>query len=258
MPQELSELQRAALDIVGDDPQGVPTNRICRKLGKSPQELGDVFESLVDQRKLRGFAGLWFSPNGFYEGSERFIATLKELHAESPSQTGIAREKVAHRAGLTWAGKNLDRILALLAEQGLLTVSGTQVRASAFQPQLPARQRQFLDRILAVVAQAEVNVPSPPEIARAVVAPAQAVVEILQVGVRSGELLQASEQIFFTPSQVEKMETKLKSVLGRRPFAASEAKEALGTSRKYIIPILELLDSRGFTERREDDRIIRK
>ena len=38
-----------------------------------------------------------------------------------------------------------------------------------------------------------------------------------------------------------------------QPFTLSEARRALGTSRRVAVPLLELLDRRGLTERRPDD-----
>ncbi|MFN3430767.1 MAG: SelB C-terminal domain-containing protein [Candidatus Sericytochromatia bacterium] len=41
-----------------------------------------------------------------------------------------------------------------------------------------------------------------------------------------------------------------------RPFTTSEARELLGTSRKYVIPLLEYLDSQGVTRRVGDTRVV--
>lgn len=256
MSTEENDLSQAILEIVGDDPEGTTTTKICRKLRATPQQLGDVFEELAEEEKLLSFGGLWMSPTGFELGTERFLFALRELHGKSPNLTGIPREKIVHVAGLSWAGKNLDRILAALKEQGIISVSGGAVREQKFKPQLPTRQREFLDRVIAVIEEEELNVPTPPEIARKVVAPAQAVAEILQVGVRAGELIQAADNIFFTPRQIEAVKVRLRESIGRKGFSPTEAKEALGTNRKFIIPLLEVLDEQGFTERRDEDRII--
>jgi selenocysteine-specific elongation factor len=55
---------------------------------------------------------------------------------------------------------------------------------------------------------------------------------------------------------MERIKGNLRSVFGNRPFMASEAKEALATSRKFIIPVLEYLDTTGFTSRIDDRRVI--
>ncbi|MCA1940658.1 MAG: SelB C-terminal domain-containing protein [Caenispirillum bisanense] len=40
------------------------------------------------------------------------------------------------------------------------------------------------------------------------------------------------------------------------PFTAGEAGRALGTSRKYTIPLLEYLDATGITRRDGDRRVV--
>ena len=39
-----------------------------------------------------------------------------------------------------------------------------------------------------------------------------------------------------------------------QPFTLSEARQALGTTRRVAVPLLELLDARGVTERLPDSR----
>jgi selenocysteine-specific elongation factor len=41
-----------------------------------------------------------------------------------------------------------------------------------------------------------------------------------------------------------------------QPFTAAEARQALGTSRRVVIPLLEWLDRKGVTRRLPDDRRI--
>lgn len=253
-----SEWPQAIVELVGDDPNGVTTEKICRRLGHSPQDLGDTFEELAKAGKIRGFAGLWIAPEAYAEGCRRFLAALADCHAKTPNQTGIPRERVAHVAGLTWAGKTLDRVVADLAVQKLISANGTQIRDLTFQPQLATRQREFLDRVIEVLEREPVNVSTPPEIARIVVAPAQAVSEILVVGVKAGELVKLADQMFYTPRQLEAMKTKLAEAVGMRPFSVGEARDGLGSSRKYIIPILEHFDAVGFTEWRDEQRVIRR
>jgi selenocysteine-specific elongation factor len=37
-----------------------------------------------------------------------------------------------------------------------------------------------------------------------------------------------------------------------QPFTLSQARQALGTTRRVAVPLLELLDARGLTRRRPD------
>ncbi|RYG49109.1 selenocysteine-specific translation elongation factor, partial [bacterium] len=66
--------------LVGDSPQGLPTEEIARILGRTPQQLGDVFEKLREDRTLHGLAGRWLSPAGLEAASAALLKALQEEH----------------------------------------------------------------------------------------------------------------------------------------------------------------------------------
>ena len=63
--------------------------------------------------------------------------------------------------------------------------------------------------------------------------------------------------IWFAESTVTAAAGRAARLLADRPagFSMSDFREALGTSRKYAVPLANLLDSRGVTRRRDDVRI---
>jgi selenocysteine-specific elongation factor len=69
---------------------------------------------------------------------------------------------------------------------------------------------------------------------------------------RAGLLLRVSEQIVLAPGA----ETEAARALAGlpQPFTTAEARQALGTTRRVAIPLLEYLDRAGITQRLPDDR----
>ncbi len=69
---------------------------------------------------------------------------------------------------------------------------------------------------------------------------------------RASLLLRVAEQIVLAPGA----ETEAARVLAGlpQPFTAAEARQALGTTRRVAIPLLEYLDRAGITQRLPDDR----
>jgi len=252
-----ASLPEAILATVGDDPNGVPTDEIARRLGKTVQELGDPIEALRKDRKLMGFAGLWFQPETFRTEAETFIRALREENEATPMVAFIPRDRVLKRTGRTWEGKPLDRIISLLAEIGKLEQNGPQIKHAQFRVQMNPKQRQLLDRVLAELTKEPVNVASHPDLARALVVPPQAITEVLRVGSQAGEVVAVGEYLHYTPQQIEGIKKRLRDAFGNRPFTAAEGKDALGTSRKYAIPLFEHLDKIRFTLRTGDTRAIR-
>jgi selenocysteine-specific elongation factor len=69
---------------------------------------------------------------------------------------------------------------------------------------------------------------------------------------RAGLLLRVTEQIVLAPGAQAEAARTLAAL--PQPFTAAEARQALGTTRRVAIPLLEYLDRAGITERRPDDR----
>lgn len=236
--------------------EGVSTEEICRRLGRTPQALGAVFEELRKERKVLGFGGQWFRSELFLESSKKLLEALLELHREKPSLAFQPRERAVHRAGLKWSGKPLDRIVAALVAAGRLRADGTNLRHPAFSVQLTDRQRAFLDRVVEALDAGGVNSPSPHELAQALRVPPQAVEEILRVGVEAGELVRVAEGIFYTKPGLESIRIQVRDLGKKGPFTAAAFRDASGTSRKYAIPLLEYFDATRVTVRIGDQRAL--
>jgi selenocysteine-specific elongation factor len=74
----------------------------------------------------------------------------------------------------------------------------------------------------------------------------------LAAAVRAGALVRVSDAVVLPPGSV----AQAADVLGElaQPFTVSQARLALGTTRRVAVPLLELLDRRGITQRLSDDR----
>jgi selenocysteine-specific elongation factor len=69
---------------------------------------------------------------------------------------------------------------------------------------------------------------------------------------RAGLLLRVTEQIVLAPGAEAEAARTLAGL--PQPFTAAEARQALGTTRRVAIPLLEFLDRAGITQRLPDDR----
>jgi selenocysteine-specific elongation factor len=77
----------------------------------------------------------------------------------------------------------------------------------------------------------------------------------LGAAVRAGALLKIADGIVLLPGADADAGRVLAGL--PQPFTVSEARRALGTSRRVAVPLLEHLDRRGLTERTGDRRRVR-
>lgn len=255
---EVTNLEEGILAAVHEDPDGVTTEEICRLIGRSPQQLGNAFESLIASKQLVGFAGLWYKPAVFISQANKFLAALDEMHEAQPSVLSHEREAVVKRAQLNWFGKHLDRMMTNLEELGKISLDGKRIKRSDFKLRLRQHQIAFLERVIEELDLTMINNPYPSEIASKLGTPVQSVEEIMQLGVLSGHLVQLSSSLLYSHNQLQRLREKTVELFGHEEFTAIEFKDALSSSRKFAIPILDYFDATGFTERKTEKRRVRK
>jgi selenocysteine-specific elongation factor len=197
--------------------------------------------------------GDWLADPARWDRLRGQLAEAVAAHAKrDPLAIGMAPE--AARAALGLPGRALVEALArppgkVRLEDGYLRPrSAPSPRSTA--PGLPPRVAAGVRAILADLAAALFLAPEAGRLrdlgldARAVAAAA-----------RAGLLLRLTEQIVLAPGAEAAAAPMLAEL--PQPFTAPEARQALGTTRRVAIPLLEYLDRSGVTERLPDDRRLR-
>ena len=79
--------------------------------------------------------------------------------------------------------------------------------------------------------------------------------ELVQACVVTGRLARVSEDLVVTPAFLARAEQVVRAEAGgAEGVTVSRFREALGTTRKYALPILEHFDRQGLTRRKGDVR----
>jgi selenocysteine-specific elongation factor len=121
--------------------------------------------------------------------------------------------------------------------------------AQASQPRLPAPVAAAVQAVLADLADAPFSAPDAERMSElGLDTRAAAAAE------RAGLLCRLPGNVLLAPDAPERA-TRILAGLPQ-PFTAAEARRALGTTRRVVIPLLEWLDRRGVTRRLADDRRI--
>lgn len=247
-------IENQVVGVISNQPKGMKTEDVCRVLGTTPQQLGDVFEHLIQHGSLLGFAGLWFTPDHFLATTETLEQALLEWHSKNPTEAGAPRDIVLREARLGWAEKPLARILSHLQSEGKVRIEGNKIAHADFAIQLNARQESLLQRVEAALDSGGFSVPGTRALAQELKVPPQAIEEILKIGVQAKRLVRVGDDLHYTMRQLLDIEARVREF--DHPFSATEFKDLLNTSRKYAIPLLELSDARGWTQRQGDVRVV--
>jgi selenocysteine-specific elongation factor len=196
-------------------------------------------------------AGDWLADPDRWASLGGRLAEAVAAHAKrDPLAIGMPPE--AARAALGLPDRTLVEALAravrgqVLLEDGYLRPAGprdTRDAASSLPPRLAAA----VTAVLADLADAPFLAPDAGRLRELGLDP-----RAIAAAARAGLLLRVTEQVVLAPDA----QAQAARILARlpQPFTTAEARQALGTTRRVAIPLLEYLDRAGVTQRLPDDR----
>jgi selenocysteine-specific elongation factor len=197
------------------------------------------------------------------EGLDRLVSgTLAQLirfHEEHPKSTGIAAGALRDRVDRRVAPKVFDAVLDHAATRGLVRVTGGEVR----HPQAAAAALQQEDEALATLlplldAQG-LATGTVAELAQAAGVDVGVARKALTKLVAAGRVVRLGPDLHFSADAVEAARARIVEFLeANETMLASDARDILGTSRKYVVPLLEYFDAKGITKREGDSRTLRR
>ena len=173
---------------------------------------------------------------------------LERYHAANPLVRGMPREETRKAAGID--DPRLFSALALsLADR--VRADGPLLRLASHSVTLTPGQREVRDKVIAELDAAGLQPPPLSDLSRVHGE------ELVAALVEAGALVKFAPGYALTAETYAATKDRIAAAIrDEGPVTASRAKELLGTSRKYVIPLLEHLDAVGFTKRAGDVRTL--
>ncbi|HEX2088338.1 MAG TPA: SelB C-terminal domain-containing protein, partial [Actinomycetota bacterium] len=193
------------------------------------------------------------SPHLLGRVTTTLVQVLEAYHSEHPLRPGmdIGESRLVlfdTGAGLSDPGLT-DAVLGHLARTGAIVREGSVLRLPRHQ--LSTEGRDDADRLVDDVERAE---PTPPSVKELMGAGFDR--ELIQAVCSDGRLVLVSPEIVVTPGFLAKAESIVREHAAG--VTVSAFREAIGTTRKYALPILEYFDQRGITRREGDVRVLKE
>jgi selenocysteine-specific elongation factor len=180
----------------------------------------------------------WFS-----EHSHREVMDVRELRRATGFEPGY-----------------LDLLLAEAQRQGkLVHGAGGEVRKSGGAAALDERTQALVERVLAALAAARYQAPSPAELAQALALPEKSLLPVLELLRDRKELVFVARDFPLTQALYEAArEAIVQNCQKNGSLDIPSLRDQLGTTRKWIIPLLEHFDAIGVTLRQGANRVLKK
>jgi selenocysteine-specific elongation factor len=190
---------------------------------------------------------------------------LTAYHRQSPLRPGMPREELKSRLQLPT--KQFNDALARLTTEGTTAEAGAAVRLSSHEVTLTPHQMQLADALVGRLEQQPEAPPTLTELRAALTNGTSAAHgngaalddDLLAALSLHGRIVRVSEELAFGATAYNRMVAQITEHLtSHGKITVAEARDLFGTSRKYVLPLLEYLDQKRVTRRLGDERVLMK
>ena len=227
---------------------------------KRPQaEVRDLCAELAAAGRIRPFGpDRWMHAERFEEGAAELVAAVEAWFAEHAHRAFAPALDL--RQALGWDAARLSGFLEELVRAGQLAQEpGGRVLLPGRQGELDPEARALAQAALAALAAGGFQPPSAAELAPLVRASPARLAPVLEHLADQGLVAAiVPGELYLTRERIEQAESAIAA--NCRAHGALEIpalRDALGTSRKYLIPLLEFFDARGLTLRQGGRRVLK-
>ena len=221
-----------------------------RRANLSDAEALDLAKQAVGEGSIIALDGVvgpgtqLYTLAGWTRLSGKAQQALAAYHAQNPLRSGMTREELRSRLGLT--GNLANLVLNHLATGGALADDDGVLHLPDHQVSVSGEQQREMDGYVATL-EGEAFPVNQPAIAS----------QLLALLVEQGRVVRAANDVVFDTATYERIAKMVTDHLGASgKVTVAEVRDMLGTSRKYALALLEHLDDEKVTRRQGDERVL--
>ncbi len=224
------------------------------------KKLDEVLRKLLAQKRLSLYdkeRGALIHADFLQKAKDEITDTLAEYHKVNPLKAGLLKEELRSRTTGSDNQKLFNHFMNHLVQEGLVVQEMEIVRLEDHQVVLAQDQKETRQELDTKYLKSRLQPPYVKEWKNDF--PGDTGIEVLEVMVKEGVLLKATEELYFHREAIDELKGRLIDFLKKNEeITTPQFKEMTGTSRKYTIPLLEFYDRTQVTVRVGDSRILRR
>ena len=254
------DLKKAVECAVGSE--SLPVNHvvIARLIGIEPPRAEALLKEAAKDKRIMALG----SGSVFYampEAVDMAIKTVEQalaaFHKENPKDAGIAKEALRRKCFPKMTSACFDAILACAVKANAAVLSDAVVSHPAAHSNALRVEAETADALAALLEGTGLTPPSLPELAKELgvdILPARKAMTLL---CDQGRAWCGNQDLYFEMSAIEQAkQTLIEHFNNGGEGTVAALRDALGISRKYIVPLLESFDRVRFTKRSLDVRCL--
>ncbi len=188
----------------------------------------------------------------------RATAWVKRYHQMHPQEPGILVETLtgwlARKGGVAALGRPL--LEKLIAARNVRRI-GRYICHVDFAPQLSKQDERLLDQLLSILEASGFAPPLLDALIKQTESNKSRVDKLLKIAGSVGQVVRIDASLYLHASAEQQLRERVRELFEQvGPFTVSSLREAIDSSRKYVVPFVEHLDRIGFTKRDGDVRTV--
>ncbi len=226
-----------------------------------------IIEKLIQSNKVKSFnyeGKVYFNHNKYWQQIKQvIIEELNEFHQSNPLRLDVRKAEflskldpsLSHPGGTALFNDRLSQLI----QDGTIISKDDKIRLATHTVKFSDSDQVIINKIEQLYINSKFSTPKLNEIKNSITEEPNKVEKLTKALLNLGKLIDVGDGIIFHQSYLKEAEDKLLQHFKQKSeLTASEFRQMLDTSRKYIIPLLGYFDSKGITQRRGEVRILKK
>ena len=237
----------------------IPTEELATAVKRPLAETARHLAELAGEQRVRALGkDRWIHVDRLEEALARLRRAVDGWFAEEAHRSVVDVLELRQRTGFEPAF-----LAALLEVEGvagrLALLPGGKVRPAGRDVELAPELRAARDGVLARLQQARFQPPSPAELGAELGLAGPLVATALEHLVDEGTVVHVGGELYLATTSRDEARAAIVANCERHGhLEIPELRDALGTTRKFLIPLLEHFDAQGLTIRQGAHRVLRK
>jgi selenocysteine-specific elongation factor len=252
------DLSAAATGLLAS--RGIPMTsaQAAAALGLPRAGVADDLNKAALERFKVGEDTYYVTAEGLYRLLTGVITELLRFHEAHPLATGTTAGALRDRVDRRVAPRVFDAVLEIAANRGIIRVTGGEVRHPQAAASALAEEDAALTALTPILESQGLATVTVAELAGLAGVDVGVARKALTKLVSAGQVVRLGPDMHFSASAVSDARDRIVFHLQEHgTILAKDARDILGTSRKYVVPLLEYFDAQGITKRDGDTRTLR-
>lgn len=233
-------------------------SEISKKIGWSEEETQKAVEKLQNEKKIvrigKEFKKEFYHKNNYEALQAKAAEILEKFHSEFTHKDGMSKEELKTKISPILEQELFDAVLGIMS-QNRIDIANNLVSLKKFKVQIDPKMQKNIDDILECYIDDAFTPKTVKELSEEFRLPFKDVRQYAGMLAAKGDLVKVDEDFYFAREVLEKGKQLIKAEFTRSgPLKIGQISELFGSSRKYVVPVMEYLDKTGFTRRNGDVR----